>query len=175
MPHNNPTERLTTAQAVVKFLAAQQVERDGATQAFFGGAIGIFGHGNVAGVGQALLQYRREFRLYQARNEQGMVHMATGYAKAKNRLGALACSTSIGPGATNMITGAATATGRGRIEVSGPRGHDGPSGPGADPGVSAARARVGRAPGGSRPSPPAPSPRGSSRRGRAGCGSRCRS
>ena len=110
MPNSNPTQRLTTGQAVVKFLAAQQVERDGETQPFFGGAIAIFGHGNVAGIGQALLQYRKDFRLYQARNEQGMVHMATGYAKAKNRLGALACSSSIGPGATNMITGAATAT-----------------------------------------------------------------
>src|SRR5256885_6544751 len=75
-----------------------------------GGAIGIIGHGTVAGIGQALLQYRRDFRLYQARNEQGMVHMATGYAKMRNRLGALACTTSIGPGATNMVTGAATAT-----------------------------------------------------------------
>jgi 3D-(3,5/4)-trihydroxycyclohexane-1,2-dione acylhydrolase (decyclizing) len=104
------TQRLTVGQAVVKFLAAQRIERDGETNPFFGGAIGIFGHGNVAGVGQALLQYRKDFRLYQARNEQGMVHMATGYAKMRNRLGALACSTSIGPGATNMITGAATAT-----------------------------------------------------------------
>ncbi len=104
------TQRLTVGQALVKFLAAQQVERDGESSPFFGGAIGIFGHGNVAGVGQALLQYRKDFRLYQARNEQGMVHMATGYAKQRNRLGALACSTSIGPGATNMITGAATAT-----------------------------------------------------------------
>jgi 3D-(3,5/4)-trihydroxycyclohexane-1,2-dione acylhydrolase (decyclizing) len=110
VPNSNPTQRLTTGQAVVKFLAAQQVERDGETSPFFGGAVGIFGHGNVAGIGQALLQYRKELRLYQARNEQGMVHMATGYAKAKNRLGALACSSSIGPGATNMITGAATAT-----------------------------------------------------------------
>ena len=110
MPNSNPTQRLTVGQAVVRFLAAQRVERDGDTQPFFGGAIGIFGHGNVAGIGQALLQYRKDFRLYQARNEQGMVHMATGYAKAKNRLGAIACSTSIGPGATNMITGAATAT-----------------------------------------------------------------
>ena len=110
MPNSNPTQRLTVGQAVVQFLAAQRVERDSDTQPFFGGAIGIFGHGNVAGVGQALLQYRKDFRLYQARNEQGMVHMATGYAKAKNRLGAIACSTSIGPGATNMITGAATAT-----------------------------------------------------------------
>ncbi len=110
VPNSNPTQRLTVGQAVVQFLAAQRVERDGDTQPFFGGAIGIFGHGNVAGIGQALLQYRKDFRLYQARNEQGMVHMATGYAKAKNRLGAIACSTSIGPGATNMITGAATAT-----------------------------------------------------------------
>ena len=110
MLNSNPTQRLTVGQAVVQFLAAQRVERDGDTQPFFGGAIGIFGHGNVAGIGQALLQYRKDFRLYQARNEQGMVHMATGYAKAKNRLGAIACSTSIGPGATNMITGAATAT-----------------------------------------------------------------
>src|SRR5829696_6146754 len=110
VPNSNTTQRLTVGQAVVQFLAAQRVERDGDTQPFFGGAIGIFGHGNVAGIGQALLQYRKDFRLYQARNEQGMVHMATGYAKAKNRLGALACSSSIGPGATNMITGAATAT-----------------------------------------------------------------
>src|SRR5215218_8745086 len=110
VPNSNTTQRLTVGQAVVQFLAAQRVERDGDTQPFFGGAIGIFGHGNVAGIGQALLQYRKDFRLYQARNEQGMVHMATGYAKAKNRLGAIACSTSIGPGATNMITGAATAT-----------------------------------------------------------------
>ena len=110
MPNSNTTQRLTVGQAVVQFLAAQRVERDGDTQPFFGGAIGIFGHGNVAGIGQALLQYRKDFRLYQARNEQGMVHMATGYAKAKNRLGAIACSTSIGPGATNLITGAATAT-----------------------------------------------------------------
>ncbi len=107
---NSSTQRLTVGQAVVKFLAAQRVERDGETTPFFGGAIGIFGHGNVAGVGQALLQYRKDFRLYQARNEQGMVHMATGYAKMRNRLGAMACTTSIGPGATNMITGAATAT-----------------------------------------------------------------
>src|SRR3954447_21495153 len=104
------TQRLTVGQAVVQFLSAQRVERDDVEDRFFGGAIGIFGHGNVAGVGQALLQYRRDFRLYQARNEQGAVHMATGYAKMANRLRALAVSTSIGPGATNMVTGAATAT-----------------------------------------------------------------
>ena len=107
---NTSTTRLTVGQAVVRFLAAQRVERDGLEQQFFGGALGIFGHGNVAGIGQALLQYRREFRLYQGRNEQGMVHIATGYAKMKNRLGAMAVTTSIGPGATNMVTGAATAT-----------------------------------------------------------------
>jgi 3D-(3,5/4)-trihydroxycyclohexane-1,2-dione acylhydrolase (decyclizing) len=106
----NTTLRLTVGQAVVRFLAAQRVERDDVEQPFFGGALGIFGHGNVAGIGQALLQYRKDFRLYQGRNEQGMVHIATGYAKMKNRLGAMACTTSIGPGATNMITGAATAT-----------------------------------------------------------------
>jgi 3D-(3,5/4)-trihydroxycyclohexane-1,2-dione acylhydrolase (decyclizing) len=103
-------ERLTVSQALVQFLAVQHVERDGVEQPFFGGAVGIFGHGNVAGVGQALLQYRKDFRLYQARHEQGGVHMATGYAKMRNRLGALAVSTSIGPGASNMVTGAATAT-----------------------------------------------------------------
>lgn len=108
MPQN--TTRLTMGQAVVRFLAAQRVERDGVEQQFFGGALGIFGHGNVAGIGQALLQYRKDFRLYQGRNEQGMVHIATGYAKMKNRLGAMAVTTSIGPGATNMVTGAATAT-----------------------------------------------------------------
>ena len=107
---NTSTTRLTVGQAVVRFLAAQRVERDGLEQQFFGGALGIFGHGNVAGIGQALLQYRKEFRLYQGRNEQGMVHIATGYAKMKNRLGAMAVTTSIGPGATNMVTGAATAT-----------------------------------------------------------------
>jgi 3D-(3,5/4)-trihydroxycyclohexane-1,2-dione acylhydrolase (decyclizing) len=106
----NTTTRLTVGQAVVRFLAAQRVERDDIEQPFFGGALGIFGHGNVAGIGQALLQYRKDFRLYQGRNEQGMVHIATGYAKMKNRLGAMAVTTSIGPGATNMITGAATAT-----------------------------------------------------------------
>ena len=110
MPNTTDTTRLTVGQAVVRFLAAQRVERDGDEQPFFGGALGIFGHGNVAGVGQALLQYRKDFRLYQGRNEQGMVHIATGYAKMRNRLGAMAVTTSIGPGATNMVTGAATAT-----------------------------------------------------------------
>jgi 3D-(3,5/4)-trihydroxycyclohexane-1,2-dione acylhydrolase (decyclizing) len=105
-----PTKRLTVGQAVIQFLKAQYVERDGVTEKFFGGAFGIFGHGNVAGIGQAMLQYQDDFRYYQGRNEQGMVHMGIGYAKMKNRLGALAVSTSIGPGATNMVTGAGTAT-----------------------------------------------------------------
>jgi 3D-(3,5/4)-trihydroxycyclohexane-1,2-dione acylhydrolase (decyclizing) len=103
------TLRLTTAQAVIRFLASQHVARDGQEQPFFAGCFGIFGHGNVAGIGQALQQYPH-FRFYQTRNEQAMVHTAIAYAKHRNRLQTLACTTSIGPGATNMITGAATAT-----------------------------------------------------------------
>src|ERR687894_914114 len=98
------------AQALILFLANQYVERDGLEQRFFGGAFGIFGHGNVAGVGQALQQYSGELTYYQARNEQAMVHAAVAYARVKNRLQTLVCTSSIGPGATNMITGAATAT-----------------------------------------------------------------
>src|ERR671928_130112 len=104
------TVRLTTAQVLVRFLANQYVERDGVEHRFFAGCFGIFGHGNVAGVGQALQQYADELTYYQARNEQGMVHTAAGFAKMKNRLSAFACTSSIGPGATNMITGAALAT-----------------------------------------------------------------
>ena len=104
------TERLTTAQATIRFLVEQHVEADGEVAPFFDGALGIFGHGNLAGVGQALLQYKDRLRYYQVRNEQAMVHMATGYAKMRNRRRALMCTTSIGPGATNMVTGAATAT-----------------------------------------------------------------
>jgi 3D-(3,5/4)-trihydroxycyclohexane-1,2-dione acylhydrolase (decyclizing) len=103
------TKRYTAAQATILFLQNQYVERDGQVQPFFGGCIGIFGHGNVAGIGQALLQYS-SFKYYQCRNEQAMVHTAIAYAKTKNRLGAMVCTSSIGPGATNMITGAATAT-----------------------------------------------------------------
>src|SRR5690242_19672710 len=103
------TERMTMAQALIAFLKQQYSERDGQEQPFFAGCFGIFGHGNVAGIGQAL-QQMPDFRYYQARNEQAMVHAATAYAKTKNRLQTLACTTSIGPGATNMITGAATAT-----------------------------------------------------------------
>ena len=104
------TRKLTMAQAIVQFLKAQHVSRDNQEQPFFEGIFGIFGHGNVAGMGQALHQYRNEFPYYQPRNEQAMVHTAVAFAKMKNRLGTLACTSSIGPGATNMITGAATAT-----------------------------------------------------------------
>src|SRR5918911_3769294 len=98
------------AQALVRFLASQYVERDGTEQRFFAGCFGIFGHGNVAGVGQALQQYADDMPYYQARNEQAMVHVASAYARQKNRLQTFACTTSIGPGATNMTTGAALAT-----------------------------------------------------------------
>jgi 3D-(3,5/4)-trihydroxycyclohexane-1,2-dione acylhydrolase (decyclizing) len=104
------TVRLTMAQALVRFLANQYVERDGVEQSFVAGCFGIFGHGNVAGVGQALQQYADRITYYQARNEQAMVHTASAYARQKNRLQTLACTTSIGPGATNMVTGAALAT-----------------------------------------------------------------
>jgi 3D-(3,5/4)-trihydroxycyclohexane-1,2-dione acylhydrolase (decyclizing) len=103
------TRRLTVAQATITFLKNQYIERDGIEQPYFGGCFGIFGHGNVAGLGQAL-QENPDFRYYQCRNEQSMVHTAVAYAKVKNRLGAFVCTTSIGPGATNMITGAALAT-----------------------------------------------------------------
>ena len=103
------TKRVTMAQAVIAFLNNQYVERDGREQPFFAGCFGIFGHGNIAGIGQAL-QQMPEFRYYQARNEQAMVHIAVAYAKTKNHLQTFACTSSIGPGATNMVTGAALAT-----------------------------------------------------------------
>ena len=104
------TVRLTMAQALVRFLTEQYAERDGTLERFFAGCFGIFGHGNVAGVGQALQQYSDAMPYYLARNEQAMVHTASAYARQKNRLQTLACTTSIGPGATNMVTGAALAT-----------------------------------------------------------------
>ena len=105
-----PTIRLTTAQAIIRFLSVQHTERDGRRQRFFAGVFGIFGHGNVAGIGQALDQMSDRIRYYQCRNEQAMVHTAAAFAKMSNRLRTLACTTSIGPGATNMLTGAAGAT-----------------------------------------------------------------
>src|SRR6184192_950779 len=104
------TVRLTMAQALVRFLSAQRTERDGVDHKFIEGCFGIFGHGNVTGVGQALAQDPQLLTYYQSRNEQAMVHTAAGFAKMRNRLATLACTTSIGPGATNMVTGAALAT-----------------------------------------------------------------
>jgi len=102
--------RLTMAQALGRFLAAQFTERDGLEQRFINGCFGIFGHGNVAGVGEALFERPDLLTYYQARNEQAMVHAAVGYARMRNRLATMACTSSIGPGATNMVTGAALAT-----------------------------------------------------------------
>ncbi|HKT60790.1 MAG TPA: 3D-(3,5/4)-trihydroxycyclohexane-1,2-dione acylhydrolase (decyclizing) [Gemmatimonadales bacterium] len=104
------TERLTLAQALVRFLAVQRTERDGVERPFIAGVFGIFGHGNVAGIGQALQQPPEQLRYYQSRNEQAQVHVAAAYARMTNRLQTLACTSSVGPGATNMITGAAGAT-----------------------------------------------------------------
>ncbi|BCJ29940.1 3D-(3,5/4)-trihydroxycyclohexane-1,2-dione acylhydrolase (decyclizing) [Actinocatenispora sera] len=102
--------RATVAQALVSFLANQYTERDGVRRRLFAGCFGIFGHGNIAGIGQALLQAGDELRYYQARNEQAMVHTAAAYARVSDRLSTFACTSSIGPGATNMVTGAAGAT-----------------------------------------------------------------
>ena len=127
LPFGGPTGggpmsvRLTVAQAIVRFLEVQYVERDGVETPFFAGCWGIFGHGNVAGVGQALLEREHAenageagaehvLRYHQARNEQAMVHAAVGYARHRDRLAAFACSASVGPGSTNMVTGAALAT-----------------------------------------------------------------
>ncbi|MDT7791889.1 MAG: hypothetical protein QOD59_1325, partial [Mycobacterium sp.] len=114
-----PTVRLTVAQATIRFLANQYVERDGERTKFFAGAFGIFGHGNVAGLGQALLQDEVEavesgtepgLRYVLGRNEQAMVHSAVAYARQKDRLQTWAVTASVGPGSTNMLTGAALAT-----------------------------------------------------------------
>jgi 3D-(3,5/4)-trihydroxycyclohexane-1,2-dione acylhydrolase (decyclizing) len=106
--------RLTVAQALVRFLACQYTERDGVRQRLIPACFGIFGHGNVAGVGQALLQAHEtkeaDLPYYQARNEQAMVHASVGFARMRNRLQTFACTASIGPGSTNMVTGAALAT-----------------------------------------------------------------
>ncbi|MFE9441117.1 3D-(3,5/4)-trihydroxycyclohexane-1,2-dione acylhydrolase (decyclizing) [Streptomyces sp. NPDC006602] len=104
------TTRLTVAQALVRFLSAQYTERDGVRQRLIGATWGIFGHGNVAGLGQALVEYADEMPYHQGRNEQSMVHAAVGYARQSGRLSTHAVTTSIGPGATNLVTGAALAT-----------------------------------------------------------------
>ncbi|MEU5885903.1 3D-(3,5/4)-trihydroxycyclohexane-1,2-dione acylhydrolase (decyclizing) [Streptomyces sp. NPDC047461] len=104
------TTRLTVAQALVRFLAAQYTERDGVRQRLIGATWGIFGHGNVAGLGQALVEYGDDMPYHQGRNEQSMVHAAIGYARQSGRLSTHAVTTSIGPGATNLVTGAALAT-----------------------------------------------------------------
>jgi 3D-(3,5/4)-trihydroxycyclohexane-1,2-dione acylhydrolase (decyclizing) len=103
------TVRLTTAQAIVRFLMAQRIVVDGETVPFVQGAFAIFGHGNVAGLGEALAAVRDQFPTYRAHNEQAMAHAATAYAKAHRRRRILACTTSIGPGATNMVTAASVA------------------------------------------------------------------
>ncbi|MEU8753789.1 3D-(3,5/4)-trihydroxycyclohexane-1,2-dione acylhydrolase (decyclizing) [Streptomyces chartreusis] len=104
------TTRLTVAQALVRFLSAQYTERDGARHRLIGATWGIFGHGNVAGIGQALVEYGDVMPYRQGRNEQAMVHAAVGYARQSGRLSTHAVTTSIGPGATNLVTGAALAT-----------------------------------------------------------------
>ena len=113
-PGVGTTVRLTVAQAVVRFLGRQYVSRDGERNRFFAGCFGIFGHGNVAGLGQALLQSQHddpaELPYHQGRNEQAMVHMAAGYARQSDRLATFAVTASVGPGSTNMLTGAALAT-----------------------------------------------------------------
>ncbi|MDT0445564.1 3D-(3,5/4)-trihydroxycyclohexane-1,2-dione acylhydrolase (decyclizing) [Streptomyces johnsoniae] len=108
------TAHLTVAQALVRFLARQYTERDGRRHRLIESCWGIFGHGNVAGIGQALVQSGHapgaELPFHQGRNEQAMVHAAVGFARQRNRLSAQAVTTSIGPGATNLVTGAALAT-----------------------------------------------------------------
>jgi 3D-(3,5/4)-trihydroxycyclohexane-1,2-dione acylhydrolase (decyclizing) len=104
------TVRLTTAQAIVRYLQAQHSERDGERRRLIPGMFGIFGHGNVIGLGQALEEYGTDLTFFQGRNEQSMVHAAAAYAKATKRRATLACTASIGPGSTNMITAAAGAT-----------------------------------------------------------------
>jgi len=103
------TIKLTMAQAVVRFLMAQKIETDNGIQPMFAGVWGIFGHGNVAGLGEALYQVKEQFPTYRAHNEQSMAHAAIAYAKTKNRQQMMACTASAGPGAVNMVTAAAVA------------------------------------------------------------------
>src|SRR5690625_4541313 len=102
--------RLTTAQAFVKFLNQQYINVDGKEQRLFKGIFTIFGHGNVLGLGQALEENPGELEVYQGRNEQGMAHAATAFAKQNHRKQLIACTSSVGPGSANMVTAAATAT-----------------------------------------------------------------
>jgi len=104
------TVRLTAAQALVRYLSVQHSERDGVRRRLIPGIFGIFGHGNVAGLGQALQEHGEALRFHQPKNEQSAVHAAIGFAKASDRLATLACTASIGPGSTNFVTGAGTAT-----------------------------------------------------------------
>ncbi len=104
------TIRLTLGQALVKFLQVQFSERDGTERRLIQGMWGILGHGNVSGLSQALVEYGRDLPFYQPCNEQSMVHASSGFARANLRLATMACTSSIGPGTTNMLTGAATAT-----------------------------------------------------------------
>src|SRR5262249_31534795 len=101
--------RLTMAEALVRYLAAQRVEIGNRTEPLFGGVFAIFGHGNVAGLGPALHRYRADIATFRAHNEQAMAHAAIAYAKTYARRRMMACTTSIGPGATNMVTAAAVA------------------------------------------------------------------
>src|SRR5438552_17171146 len=103
------TIRLTMAQALVRYLAAQRTELEGNVQPLFAGVWAIFGHGNVAALGEALWHARHTLRTYRAHNEQAMAHAAIAFAKASRRRRMMACTTSIGPGATNMVTAAAVA------------------------------------------------------------------
>lgn len=103
------TIRLTAAQAIIKYLTQQYLDTDGKVEAIFAGAFAIFGHGNVSAIGQALYQERQQLPTYRAHNEQGMAHAAIAFAKQNNRRKMMVCSSSIGPGATNMVTAAALA------------------------------------------------------------------
>src|SRR5690348_18481999 len=105
----NKTVRLTMAQALVRYLAALRVDDDDAQKPLFAGVFAIFGHGNVAGVGEALFAHRDVLPTYRAHNEQAMAHAAIAFAKAQMRRRMMACTTSIGPGATNLVTAAALA------------------------------------------------------------------
>lgn len=104
------TIRMTTAQALVRFLSNQYIERDGVEQRMFAGMFGIFGHGNVSGIGQALEEVGDDLTYYRPQNEQAMVHTSIAFTRMKNRMQMMACTSSVGPGALNMVTGAATAT-----------------------------------------------------------------